>query len=153
MRSIGLWLLAPLLLLAAALEGCAWLLGRRPTRARAALGHSLLIYDDGCGLCSFTAVMAQQHLGDVELLGLSRLPREGVLESLDADAIAASAHYVTAEGVEYHGGEAITRLLRESSVGRSAAVLDLPVLRGLRELGYCLVARQRSRISRAFGVG
>lgn len=153
MRSIAILLLVPLLVLAAALEGSAWLLGRRSTRARTAPGRPLLIYDDGCGLCSFAAVMAQVRVGDLELLGFSQLPREGVLESLDAAAIAASAHYVTDEGVEYHGGEAITRLLRETSVGRLVAVLDLPVLRGLRELGYRLVARERSRISRAFGIG
>ena len=73
-----------------------------------------------------------------------------MLEDLDVETVRASVHYVTAHGVEYHGGEAVTQVLRLVPGGAFAAYLDWPVLRGLREIGYRLVTSQRSRISRLF---
>lgn len=141
-------LLLSLLLVGVALEVLARVLGRRPTRARVAPGRDLLVYDDDCGLCLLAALGLQLRAEDLALVGFSELEHEGVLESLDQDALVASAHYITPEGVEYHGGEAVTRVLRLVSGGRAIAILDWPVIRGLRELGYRFVAWQRPRLSR-----
>jgi len=138
--------------LAAALELAARLLGHRPTRSRLAPARHLLIYDDACGLCSFAANLVHMRLSEVDLAGFSQLPREGVLEDLDRDAVEASVHLVTPEGVEYHGGEAVTRLLRLLPGLELVRVLDWPVLRGVREIGYRVVATQRARVSRLLGV-
>lgn len=135
-------------LVAVGLEVAARVLGRVPTRARVAPGHDLLVYDDDCGLCSLTAIGLQLRVRDLELIGFSSLPRDGLLESLDQDEVLASAHYVTADGLEYHGGEAVTRVLRLVPGGSPARYLDLPVFRGLREIGYRLVTWQRGRVSR-----
>jgi predicted DCC family thiol-disulfide oxidoreductase YuxK len=144
-------LLLTLAIAIAALEGAARLLGRTPTRSRVPPGRPLLIYDDDCGLCSLAAIGIQLRMPDLELVGFSDLPRAGVLDALDYDALLASAHYVTADGIEYHGGESVTRVLRGVPGFEAVRYLDWPVVRGLRELGYRLVAWQRDRISRALG--
>ena len=147
MRMIAL----SLLVLAALLELAARVLGRRPSRSRIAPGRHLLVYDDHCGLCLLIALGIQLRAADLALVGFSELAHEGVLESLDQDALVASAHYVTPAGVEYHGGEAVTRVLRLVPGGRAAACLDWPVLRGLREIGYRVIIWQRPRVSRLLG--
>jgi predicted DCC family thiol-disulfide oxidoreductase YuxK len=141
-------ILTSFIVLAVALEVTARWLGRGPSRSRVAPGRHLLVYDDDCGLCLLAALGLQLRADDLALVGFSELAREGVLESLDQDALVASAHYITPEGVEYHGGEAVTRVLRLVSGGRLLAILDWPVIRGLRELGYRFVAWQRPRLSR-----
>lgn len=137
----------------AALELVGRVLGRRPTRSRVAPGRHLLVYDDHCGLCMVLALGIQLRAADLAVVGFSDLAHEGVLDALDHDALMASAHYVTPEGIEYHGGEAVTRVLRLVPGGQTAAWLDWPVARGLREIGYRLVAGQRPRISKLLGVG
>lgn len=151
MRRASLLLLS-LAALAAALELAAPLLGRRPTRSRLAPTRHLLIYDDACGLCSFAATFIRMRAPEVDLAGFSQLPRDGVLEHLDRVAVESSVHLVTPEGVEYHGGEAVTRLLRLLPGLEVVRFLDWPVLRGLREIGYRVVATQRARVSRLLGV-
>jgi len=140
-----------LLLAGGALEAAARRLGRRPTRTRIAPGRHLLVYDDDCDFCSIAAIALQLRLGDLELIGFSELPRDGVLESLDRGETEASAHYITPDGVEYHAGEAVTRVLRLVPGAEAARYLDWPVARGLREIGYRLVVWQRGRVSRVLG--
>jgi predicted DCC family thiol-disulfide oxidoreductase YuxK len=150
------FLLATMLLLLVplvALEVLAGVLGRRPSRSRVAPGRPLLVYDDDCGLCTAAAIWLQLRVSGLELIGFSELPREGILESLDLGGLHASAHFVSADGVEYHGGEAITRVLRLVPGTEPIRYLDWPVLRGLREGGYRLVAWQRDRISRLIRAG
>ena len=87
----------------------------------------------------------------MRLVPFSKLEGWRVLTSLDAEQIARSAHYVTPEGVEYHGGESITRSLRLVRFGTAAGLLDLWGLALVRELLYALVAGNRSLVSRFLG--
>ena len=141
------------LLPAVALEVAVRVLGRSPTRSRMAPGRHLLVYDDDCGFCSVVAIWLQLRVPQLDLVRFSDLPREGLLESLDSGAVHASAHYVTPDGVEYHGGEAVTHLLRLVPGADGVRYLDWPVLRGLREAAYRLVAWQRGRVSRFISLG
>ncbi len=87
----------------------------------------------------------------MRLVPFSKLEGWRVLTSLDAGQIARSAHYVTPEGVEYHGGESITRSLRLVRYGAAAGLLDLWSLALVRELLYALAAGNRSLVSRFLG--
>ena len=87
----------------------------------------------------------------VRLVQFSELGGWGVLTLLDTDQVARSAHYVTPEGVEYHGGESITRSLRLVPFGAAAALFDLWGLALIREIVYALVAGNRSLVSRLLG--
>lgn len=146
-------ILAAAAVVGAAFEAVAMLLGRRPTRARIAPGRHLLIYDGRCAFCAAAAwLLAQRVSAELELIVFDQLPRDGLLEALDKDAVLASAHYVTPAGVEYHGGESVTRVLRLVPGLEAMRVFDRPVLRGVREIGYRVVATQRSRVSRLLGV-
>ena len=55
---------------------------------------------------------------------------------------------VTPEGIEYHGGEAMSRSFRMLPLGAVAAVLDLPVIRYARDLAYAFFTRARPFLSR-----
>ena len=71
------------------------------------------------------------------------LPGSGLLESLTPEAVRRSFHFVTPEGVEYHGGEAMRRAARLTRLAPIAALLSLPPLWPLHELAYGVVATLR----------
>ena len=71
------------------------------------------------------------------------LPGSGLLESLTPEEVRRSFHFVTPEGVEYHGGEAIRRAARLTRLAPIAALLSLPPLWPLHELAYGVVATLR----------
>ena len=103
----------------AGLEVAARVLGRASTRSRVAPGRALLVYDDDCGLCSRVArFVARGAAAELELVGFSALPLDGALEGLSRSDLWASAHFVSAEGVEYHGGESVTQAARLLPGGR-----------------------------------
>jgi predicted DCC family thiol-disulfide oxidoreductase YuxK len=130
------------------LEAAARVLGRASTRARVAPGRALLVYDDDCGLCSRVARFVERGATvELQLVGFSELPLDGVLEGLSERELWASAHFVSSEGMEYHGGESVTQAARLLPGGQVLAQIDRPVLRALREIGYRLVVWQRARIS------
>ena len=90
--------------------------------------------------------MAREPISSIDF---AELPRSGLLEALTPDEIRRSAHYVTPEGVEYHGGEAITRVGRLTRWRWLARLLDVPLLWVLRELGYGFMATFRGSFDRA----
>ena len=71
------------------------------------------------------------------------LPGSGLLESLTPDEVSRSVHFVTLEGMEYHGGEAVRRAARLTRFAPIAALISLPPLWLLHELAYGVVASIR----------
>ena len=86
----------------------------------------------------------------LQLIGFSHLPQKGILDDISDKDILKSAHFITPQGVEYHRGEAITKVLRLIIHPYFIFILDFPFFRGFREIGYSLFASQRSNISRIF---
>ena len=128
----------------------------RRTRSETAPNEHLLAFDDDCDFCRRSAGFIRRNARTaVVLVPFSELDRHRVLTSLSQRQILASAHYITPEGDEYHGGESITRALRLVRFGVVAGVLDLWGVALLRELGYALMAGNRpllsSLIRRLFG--
>ncbi len=122
-----------------------------PTKSERPPGERLLVYDGECGFCSRSAAFVRRRARvPVTLVPFSELDGWPVLTTLDPEQVARSSHYVTPEGVEYHGGESITRSLRLVPFGAAAAPLDLWGLALLRELLYALVAGNRSLLSVPF---
>lgn len=119
--------------------------GRRP-------GRDVLLYDDGCACCRASAAwLARRARRSLTLLPISAAQDRGLLEELGERELWASAHFVTAAGVEYHGGAAMTQALRLGPGGRAWALLDLAPLSWLRDAGYALAVRLRGRIACAPG--
>lgn len=77
------------------------------------------------------------------------LAGSGFLESLSHQEIGRSVHYVSPDGKEYHGGEAVSRAGRLTPLHWLPLLLDLPLLWVFRELGYGLMATLGRSISRA----
>lgn len=124
----------------------------KPTRSERAPGEHLLVYDGECGFCLRSAGFVRRRARvPVRLVPFTELDGWGVLTSLDDAQIARSAHYVTPDGIEYHGGESITRSLRLVRFGAAAGLLDLPGLALVREWLYALVAGNRSVFSTLLG--
>ena len=117
----------------------------RPTRSAKAPGEHILVYDGDCHFCSrlaeFLRGRSRVHL---TLIAFSDLGGGGILATLEQDELLASAHYITPDGREYHGGESVTRAARLLPFGWIAGVLDLWVVCWLREVGYALVASRNS---------
>jgi predicted DCC family thiol-disulfide oxidoreductase YuxK len=117
------------------------------TRALHPPDTDLLLYDVDCTFCCASAGwLARRARRPLALLPIAEAERAGVLTSLDDRERSASAHLVTARGVEYHGGAAITRALRLGRGGRAWALLDAWGVAWLRDAGYALVVRSRGRL-------
>ena len=119
------------------------------TQAATPPAAHLLVYDGDCSFCVAGAEFIRKHSRTgVTLVPFSDLPQHDLLRSLDRRQILASAHYITPEGIEYHGGECITRALRLLPGGWGFGLFDLWGLTLVRELAYTLVASNRPVISK-----
>ena len=124
----------------------------QPTKSERPPGEHLLVYDDECGFCRWSAQFVRRRAEvPVRLVPFSEVEGRGMLTSLEPEQVERSAHYITPEGIEYHGGESITRSLRLVRFGAAAGLLDLWGLALGRELLYALVAGNRSLVSRLLG--
>ncbi len=122
-----------------------------PTQSLSPPGHAVLVYDGGCAFCRWAArwVEVRAHV-PLELVAFDEVPRTRWLAALTDEELAASAHYLTAEGIEVHGGAAVTSALRLTAWAPVAVTLDR--WPWARELGYAALARTRgvwSRLVRA----
>ncbi len=125
---------------------------RGRTKAAVPPVRPTLIYDDDCGLCLVAADWLVAHARThVDLLGFSELSG-GLLGDLTVAEIRRSAHLVSPEGVELHGGASITGALRLTRYAPLGVIADIPGLSLLRDLGYWLVERNRARFGRLIGV-
>lgn len=125
----------------------------KPTRSTVAPGVHVLVYDGDCGFCLAAVRHIQSRSRDrVELVPFSELDRTRILTSLDEDQVFASAHYVTPDGLEYHGGESITRAMRLTRGGAIFRVVDIWGISLLREIGYTIMAGNRPFFSRLTSV-
>ena len=116
----------------------------KPTRASRAPDTHVLVYDGECPFCTATAQWLQRHArAPLRLLTFNDIDGPDLLSRLTDEELEASAHFITPNGIEYHGGEAVTRSLRLVRFGWLASILDVPGVRLLRDAGYALVAKLR----------
>ena len=118
---------------------------RRPTRSTP--GEHLLVFDGGCAFCFRSAEFVRKR-SRTPLTLIAELNRHDLLTSLDQAQILMSAYYITPEAKEYHGVECITRALRLIPGGFVFSFIDLWGVALLRELGYTLMAGNRSFLSK-----
>ena len=120
-----------------------------PTKSARPPGEHLLAYDGDCGFCFRSAeFIRRRSQTPLILIPFIEVNRHELLTSLDQTQFLKSAHYITPEGKEYHGGESITRALRLIPGGFVFGLLDLWGVALLREFVYTLVAGNRSLFSR-----
>ena len=118
-----------------------------PTQSLSPPGHAVLVYDGGCGFCRWAARWVEVRArAPLELVAFDEVPRDRWLTALADEELAASAHYLTPEGIEVHGGAAVTSALRLTGWARLAAVIDR--WPWAREVGYTALARTRGVWSR-----
>lgn len=122
------------------------------TRASFAPGQHVLVYDGGCPFCTAVARRLKGRARrPLQLMTFEEVTGTGMLTALSRTELEGAAHLITPEGIEYHGGEAVTRAVRLAPFGWLAAPLDWPPLTLLRDAGYSLVARVRPWLSRFIG--
>ena len=118
------------------------------TRSASPPGTHVLVFDGDCGFCRATVEFIRRLARtDIALVPFSQVDQGSLLTSLNRSEFLASAHYITPDGREYHGGESITRALRLVPGGLIVGMLHLWGLSWFRELGYALVASNRSLLS------
>ena len=119
------------------------------TRAATPPAAPLIVYDGDCPFCVAGVEFIRKHSRTgLTLVPFSGLPQYDLLGSLDQRQILASAHYITPEGIEYHGGESITRALRLLPGGWIFGLFDLWGVTLVRELAYTLIASNRTVFSK-----
>ncbi len=113
----------------------------KPTRSETPPERDTLIYDGGCAVLHRRRRVASRSTpaSQLDILPYEDVAGSGMLVALTPDEVRASVHFVTPEGIEYHGGEAAVRALSLVPGGFVLRVLDLPGLNYVRELGYEVV--------------
>ena len=121
----------------------------KPTRAETPPQRDTLIYDGACPFCTEISRRIQRHARlPIDILTFEQAAGTGMLAALPPDDVRASVHFVTAGGIEYHGGEAAVQALRQVPGGFVLRVFDLPGLSCVRELGYEAVTLMRPALSK-----
>jgi predicted DCC family thiol-disulfide oxidoreductase YuxK len=119
-----------------------------PTRSAEPPDHHVLVFDGECSFCTLSGVLVRRFAREpLELLPFQEIGGRGLLTELEAHEVPASAHYITPDGIEYHGGESMTRAFRLVPGGRAAGVLDLPLLAPARDAGYAAISGSRHLVS------
>ena len=119
------------------------------TRSAVPPGEHLLVYDGDCGFCFKSAEFIRGRARTpLILIPFNDVNRLELLTSLDQSQFLRSAHFITPEGKEYHGGESITRALRLVRGGFVFGFLDVWGIALIREFGYTWMAGNRSIVSR-----
>lgn len=104
----------------------------------------VVVYDGDCGICEASANWITSHVRGVRVVS----HRAHGLEQID------SVWFVTSSG-RLEGARAVAAILR-CARGRFfravGVVIDLPVIRIVAAVVYRMVARNRRRLSRLFGL-
>jgi len=113
----------------------------------------LVLYDADCGICTHTARILRR-LDRARRLDLTPLQVvAGMPDTPSLEVLLRSIHVRGAGEPWSVGGAAIVRISHEIGVLRPLGfVAGLPLLRRLVEPAYALVASNRHRISRLFGL-
>ncbi len=120
----------------------------KPTRSATPPERYMLIYDGGCRFCTRTSLEIQKHARrPLNIMPYEGITGTGMLVSLTPREVRASVHFVTPQGIEYHGGEAAVHALSLVPGGYLLRVLNLPGLNYLREFGYEVVTLMRPLLS------
>ena len=108
----------------------------------------LLLWDGRCGLCRRATdwVRRRDRSARFEIVPYQEASAPPMTPQLRAECSRA-LHVLTADGRTLRAGRASLFVLKETGNGRLATVLGLPPLIWLVELGYRIVARNRSRFS------
>jgi predicted DCC family thiol-disulfide oxidoreductase YuxK len=118
-----------------------------PTQSPSPPGCAVLVYDGGCEFCRWAARWVEARAREpLAVVPFDEVPRDRWLSALDEEQFRASAHYITPEGVERHGGSAMTSALLLTSWARVARLLDR--WPWARDVGYAGIARTRGLWSR-----
>ena len=115
-----------------------------PTWSAEAPGEHVIVFDGDCGYCRASVEFIRRHADvNVVLIPFSEVNQGELLNSIRHQQLLASAHYITPDGKEFHGGESMIRAFGLLRGGRALSVFNLWGLSYIRELGYTLVASNR----------
>jgi predicted DCC family thiol-disulfide oxidoreductase YuxK len=108
------------------------------------MAAGVVVYDGDCGICEAASGFLRRHISQVDVMS----HREYGVSSLE------SVWFVTFNG-RYEGADAVSRILRlsEKRILRvSGTVIALPGIRIVARVVYFVIAKNRRRISRLFGL-
>jgi predicted DCC family thiol-disulfide oxidoreductase YuxK len=107
----------------------------------------LILYDGSCGFCRKSAAWALARDPDGRFRAVPYQEASGLDPALGA-ACARAVHVVRADGGILKGGRAVLFVLEHTGMPRLARIAARPPLVWLVELGYRVVAANRSWIGR-----
>ena len=115
-------------------------------------GRSVVLYDEDCGFCRWSAdrLRALDRRGELRFASIQGAEGDRLLAALGPDRRLQSWHLVTPDGAVHSSGEAVPEVLRRlpggSPLARIAAAAP-----GLTESAYRFVAARRARWARMLG--
>jgi len=114
----------------------------------------VVLYDDGCPLCTFQMKMLTwlDWRGVLSMVPLSRGRLVPAVAHIDRAALIEAIHCVTRKGIIHRGARAIRFMsLRLPLAIPAALILYIPGVIWLAERAYAGVSRNRHLLSRFFG--
>lgn len=110
----------------------------------------LILWDGDCGFCRRSV---EWILKNDKSKTLVAAPFQKHLEWLPQEVIDKSeiqAHFVSPEGIVWGGADAVVKVLEAAQFKSAAAILSLPIMSSLSQVGYRTVAKNRLFFSRFF---
>ena len=114
--------------------------------------RSILIYDEDCGFCRWSAdrIRAWDRRGVLRFEPLQSAWTARLLRAVPLERRAASWHLVEPDGRVWSGGAAVPRLMRTLPAGAPIAMLA-EMAPGATDRIYAAVARRRAVLGRLLG--
>lgn len=108
----------------------------------------LVLYDGDCGFCARSVALTRGRWFRAGVAVEAFQRADLLVHNLTVDKCAEVLHVVDTDGVVHVGSDAVAVVLRESRLPWPAvgAVLRLPGVRRLAQLGYAAVAKRRHKL-------
>lgn len=114
---------------------------------------AICIFDADCGICQSSVRLAARLGAQVDFIGFQSFDFTKAHEDLTLERAQSEVIFLSPSGKIFGGAAAVAQILRTSRVAPLGAILDSPLVLPAANVVYSWVARNRSRLPQACGVG
>ena len=114
---------------------------------------AICIFDADCGICQSSVRLAGRLGARVDFIGFQAFDFASAHENLTLERAQSEVVFLAPSGKIFGGAAAVAQILRTSRVAPLGAILDSRLVLPAANVVYSWIARNRSRLPQACGVG
>lgn len=116
-------------------------------------GPAICIFDADCGICQSSVRLAGRLGARADFIGFQAFDFAHAPEDLTLERAQSEVVFLAPSGKVFGGAAAVAQILRTSRVAPLGAILDSRLVLPAANVVYSWIARNRSRLPQACGVG